>query len=92
MFLSCYFGKLKHIFNFHLLFEQPVCQICTFISLQNISTDELIQRDVIFFKYLSCLDSFCQDTYTKSSSECSNDSWFFIIINIAQFSVKAGNL
>ena len=44
---------VKHIFNFHLLFEQPVCQTCKFISLQNISTqgstDELVQRDVIFF-------------------------------------------
>ena len=39
---------VKHIFNFHLLFEQSVCQICTFISIQNISTDELVQRDVLF--------------------------------------------
>ena len=31
-----------------LLFEQSVCQICKFISLQKISTDELVQRDVLF--------------------------------------------
>ena len=31
------------------LFEQPVCQICKKNSLQNISTDELVQRDVSFF-------------------------------------------
>ena len=37
---------VKHMFN--LLFEPPVCQICKFISIQNISTDELVQRDVSF--------------------------------------------
>ena len=37
-----------YIFNFNLLFEQSVCQICKFISIQNISTDELVQRDVLF--------------------------------------------
>ena len=25
-----------------------MCQICKFISIQNISTDELLQRDVLF--------------------------------------------
>ena len=37
-----------YIFNFNLLFEQSVCQICKFISIQNISNDELVQRDVLF--------------------------------------------
>ena len=40
--------KTYTVFNFHLLFEQSVCQICKFISIQNISTDELVQRDVLF--------------------------------------------
>ena len=73
---------VKHKFNFHLLFEQSVCQICKFISIQNISTDELVQRDVLFL--ILTLLGLC-----KSSSECSNNTWFYIKINITQFSVKA---
>ena len=47
-----------------------------------------------FFTYLAWTLSVTQDTYTtgKSSSECSNNTWFYIKINITQFSVKAGNL
>ena len=83
-----------YIFNFHLLFEQSVCQICKFTSIQNISTDELVQRDVLFLILTLlglCLSGY-NHTYTKSSSECSNNTWFYIKINITQFSVKAGNL
>ena len=57
---------VKTYIQLPLLFEQPVCQICKYISLQSVATDELIQRHVSFFKYLFCLHSVCQDTYTKT--------------------------
>ena len=65
-------------------------QICKFISIQNISTNDLVQRDVLFL--ILTLLGLCLSGYTKSSSECSNNIWFYIKINISQFSVKAGNL
>ena len=45
-----------------------------------------------FFVILILLVPVCQDTYTKSSFECSNNTWFYIKINFTQLSVKASNL